>query len=174
MKARYNFSTRLGINLRFQNTLKVLQFNAHNRNSLLEETVIEQEVVHNTTEGGKNRRTSKKMGLGEREKRNADITISQISSMIDDVPSPGARYFKNNHKKMRPTVPTPPRTKLATRLSTDSDKEKTINMLSIAEEATIESNGSSFVDPISVNGSHVSPIQEKDETQSVNISMTRK
>ncbi|CAI2304233.1 unnamed protein product [Caenorhabditis sp. 36 PRJEB53466] len=119
-------------------------------NSALRETVNEKvPIIENTIEGGDKKRSKKLM-----------------ESMMIDMPSPGAINFKTSRKKMRPTLATPPRSKIASRLSTDSDKEKTIEMLSIAEEATVgvESNGNSYVDPVSVNGSHISPIPEKDES----------
>ncbi|EFP12743.1 CRE-HCP-4 protein [Caenorhabditis remanei] len=125
--------------------------------------LIDRTITENTVEGGEQRRRSNKVGVQERERRHADLNSSLMKSMIEEVPSPGANYFKNPRKKLRPTVEVPP--KIISRLSVESDKEKTIEMLSMVEEVSMEaeSNGPSFVDPLSVNGSRISPIPEVDK-----------
>ncbi|KAF1770336.1 hypothetical protein GCK72_002154 [Caenorhabditis remanei] len=132
------------------------------RNCISKE-LIDTTITENIVEGGKQRRRSNKVGVQERERRHADLNSSLMNSMIEEVPSPGAKYFKNPRKKVRPIAEVPP--KVFNMLSVESDKEKTIEMLSIVEEVSIEaeSNGPSFVDPLSVNGSHISPIPEVNE-----------
>ncbi|EGT52623.1 CBN-HCP-4 protein [Caenorhabditis brenneri] len=128
-------------------------------------------VSQNQLQGGEKRTGPKKTSLQERERR--AVNSSLMSSMIEDIPSPGAGLFKNTRKKLRPTNVTPQRMK-TNRLSTESDKEKTIDMLSIAEELSMENetNGSSFVDPVSVNGSRVSPVIEVDEPMDISKNET--
>lgn len=129
--------------------------------------LVDTTIAENTIEGGEQKRRPNKVGAQERERRRADLNTSLMNSMIEEVPSPGANYFKNPRKKLRPTVEFPP--KSINRLSVESDKEKTIEMLSIVEEVSTEaeSNGTSFVDASSSNGSRVSPIPEVDELRNM-------
>ncbi|UMM12626.1 hypothetical protein L5515_001308 [Caenorhabditis briggsae] len=125
-------------------------------------------IVHNTIEGGEQKRKAKKVGAQERERRGANLSMSLMNSMIEDVPSPGANYFKHPRKKVRPETKSPQKPRVMGRLSTESDKEKTIEMGSIAEESSIaESMGSSYVDPVPENATAFSPVPEEEEPMEI-------
>ncbi|CCD67794.1 HoloCentric chromosome binding Protein [Caenorhabditis elegans] len=122
-------------------------------------------LAQNTMEGGEKRRTSK-VTSDERERRNASISNPLHNSMLEkeEIQSPGANFFKHPRKKIRPVVQTPPRIKATSRLSTESNKERTIEMESVAEERTMEADsiGSSYISP-TFNASRVSPVPEVPE-----------
>ncbi|CAO4361492.1 unnamed protein product [Caenorhabditis nigoni] len=125
-------------------------------------------IVHNTMEGGEQTRKATKVGAQERERRGANLSMSLMHSMIEDVPSPGANYFKHPRKKVRPETKSPQKPRVMGRLSTESDKEKTIEMGSIAEESSMtESIGSSYVDPVPENTTAFSPVPEEEEPMEI-------
>uniref|UniRef100_A0A8R1DKR4 Uncharacterized protein n=1 Tax=Caenorhabditis japonica TaxID=281687 RepID=A0A8R1DKR4_CAEJA len=130
------------------------------------EPETEHKPIPQPQEPPKTHNRPKKTNLEKREGRMADLTSSMMMG-IDDTPSPGARHFKPNaRKKLRESLQTPPRG-LSNRMSLDSDKDKTISMLSVAESSGRESMGSSYADPVSIHHqtSHISSIPEEHEEE---------
>ncbi|CAP31022.2 Protein CBR-HCP-4 [Caenorhabditis briggsae] len=133
-----------------------------------EENDIADTDVRNPSNGGEQKRKAKKVGAQDRERRGANLSMSLMNSMMEDVPSSGANLLKHPLKKVRPETKSPQKPRVMGRLSTESDKEKTIEMGSIAEESSIaESMGSSYVDPVPENATAFSPVPEEEEPMEI-------